>query len=119
MPVYYHCQRCTACCRWPGQVRLSDLDIARIAAFLDMSEVEFIQSHTRLNQQRTGLALNDQVDGSCTFLKGDDCSIQDVKPKQCRSFPNGWNFPGFEQLCQAKPLEMEAEAYQEKMRQDS
>ncbi len=118
MPVYYHCQRCTACCRWPGQVQLSDLDIARIAAFLDMSEVEFIQSHTRLNQQRTGLALNDQVDGSCTFLNGDDCSIQDVKPKQCRSFPNGWNFPGFEKLCQAKPLEMEAEAYQEKMRQD-
>ncbi|NJM55265.1 MAG: hypothetical protein HC841_04560 [Verrucomicrobiae bacterium] len=23
MPIFHECQRCTACCRWPGQVRLT------------------------------------------------------------------------------------------------
>ncbi|MEJ0090969.1 MAG: hypothetical protein WDM80_14655 [Limisphaerales bacterium] len=32
MPIFYECQRCTACCRWPGQVRLADVEITRLAA---------------------------------------------------------------------------------------
>jgi len=30
-----------------------------------------------------------------------DCSVQPVKPQQCREFPNHWNFPGFEKTCHA------------------
>jgi Fe-S-cluster containining protein len=47
------------------------------------------------------LALLDQDDGSCSFLQGNDCSIQAVKPQQCRDFPNGWNFPGWREACKA------------------
>jgi len=103
MPIVLECQRCTACCRWPGQVRLTDAEITRLAAFKDVGEHEFIQRFTRLRQDRRGLALQEKPNGECIFLAGDDCSVQPVKPQQCRNFPNLWNFPGFEQICRAVP----------------
>ena len=105
MPTFYDCQRCTACCRWPGQVRLSDAEISRLAAFKKISESEFIQQFTRLRSDRRGLVLQDKPNGECIFLDGNDCSVQPVKPQQCRDFPNRWNFPGFEKICHAIPRE--------------
>ncbi len=101
MPPTYLCQRCTACCRWPGFVRVSTEEIRAIAAFLKIKEELFIQQYTRLRPNREGLALIDQSDGACFFLKGNDCSIQAVKPQQCKDFPNGWNFPGWRDVCEA------------------
>jgi hypothetical protein len=34
--VFYVCQRCTACCKWPGDVRIEDDEIGPIAAHLGM-----------------------------------------------------------------------------------
>ena len=43
-PSEFHCRRCGACCRIPdGIVRVSDAEIARIAAFLGIPEVRFIE----------------------------------------------------------------------------
>jgi Fe-S-cluster containining protein len=103
VPIFYECQRCTACCRWPGQVRLTNEEITRLAAFKGLSEPDFIQQFTRLRWDRGGLALQEKPAGGCVFLDGDDCSVQSVKPQQCRDFPNLWNFPGFEQACHAIP----------------
>ena len=103
MAIFYECQRCTACCRWPGQVRLTELEITRLAQWQGMSEFDFIQKFTRLARVRSGLALQEKPGGECVFLDGNDCSVQPVKPQQCRDFPNGWNFPGFEKVCQARP----------------
>lgn len=97
----YLCQRCTNCCRWPGFVRVTAEEIIAIAAYIGVSENDFIQHHTRLRPNRDGLALLDQDNGACVFLKGNDCSIQEVKPQQCRDFPNGWNFPGWRNVCEA------------------
>jgi uncharacterized protein len=58
-----------------------------------------------LRADRRGLALMDKSNGECIFLAGRDCSVQPVKPQQCRDFPNGWNFPGFEEICRAVPRE--------------
>lgn len=115
MPVFYECQRCTACCRWPGQVRLTSLEVTHIASFLGLSEDGFIQQYTRINNQRNGLALIDQEDGSCVFLKDSRCAIQDVKPQQCRDFPNLWNFPGFEKMCHATPVSLDEEEYRRRI----
>lgn len=101
--IHYQCDRCTACCRWPGQVKVSAAEIAQIAAFLGLEEDDFIQRFTRLRVQRDGLALIDKPNGECGFLDGEDCRLQAVKPQQCRDFPNHWNFPGWRQICQAKP----------------
>jgi hypothetical protein len=101
--VYYECVRCGHCCRWPGDVRLTEADIECLSGFLGLSEEDFITQHTRLNKQRSGLALLDQSDGSCAWLDGIDCRLQTVKPEQCRKFPNEWNFPGWEKMCEAIP----------------
>lgn len=90
MGVYWECQRCTACCQWPGEVKVAEEEIRAMAAFLGMGEDEFIQRYTRLRQDRRGLALAEQEGGACVFLEGRDCLVQAVKPRQCREFPNGW-----------------------------
>jgi Fe-S-cluster containining protein len=101
--IQYVCQRCTNCCRWPGVVKVDPEEIATIAAFVGMSEDEFIQRHTRLRPDRRGLSLLEKADASCEWLEGRDCRLQPVKPRQCRAFPNEWNFPGWREKCEAVP----------------
>ena len=115
MPVFLECDRCTACCRWPGQVKLSTGEIEAIAAHLGIGEGEFIQRYARLNASRTGLALQDRPDGACIFLEGDNCRVQQVKPQQCRDFPNLWNFAGSELLCRARPIQVDLEEWRRRI----
>jgi hypothetical protein len=103
-PPKYLCERCTNCCRWPGDVKVSDSEISAIASFLKMKQDLFIEKYTRLRSDRRGLSLIDQPDGACIFLDGQDCQIQPVKPNQCRGFPNAWNFPGWRDICQATEI---------------
>ena len=112
MPIFYACDRCTACCRWPGQVKLNNAEISAMAAFLSLTEHEFIQRYTRLHTSRTGLSLEDKPNGECIFLDGTNCRVNPVKPQQCRNFPNLWNFPGFQQICRAKPVVMAEADYE-------
>jgi Fe-S-cluster containining protein len=111
MPVFHECQRCTACCRWPGQVRVTHAEISRLAAHKGLSEDEFIQRYLRLRPDRQGLVLQEKPNAECIFLEGNDCSVQAVKPQQCRDFPNLWNFPGFEKICHAKARIVSSEEY--------
>lgn len=106
MAIHYQCVRCTECCRWPGRVELGGSEISALAAFLGLEERDFIERYTQLRRDRRGLALLDAADGACVFLDGRDCRVQPVKPRQCREFPNGWSFPGFEKLCRAVPREV-------------
>lgn len=79
-------------------------EIREIAGFLGMEEDAFIQHYTRLRTDRAGLSLIEQPNDECIFLKGNDCEINEVKPQQCRDFPNKWNFPGWRQVCHALPV---------------
>jgi Fe-S-cluster containining protein len=108
--VYYQCQRCGNCCRWPGFVKVSEAEIAAIAAHAGVDEHDFIQRYTRLRPNRDGLALIDKPNGECFFLDEGRCAIQPVKPGQCRAFPNEWNFPGWREVCEAVPVPRKAAA---------
>ena len=105
-PVFLECQRCATCCRWPGQVRLTSAEAARLAAFKGLTESDFIQRFTRLADDRRGLALQEKPNGECVLLDGGDCTVQPVKPQQCRDFPHLWNNPEFETLCRAIPRQV-------------
>lgn len=109
--IHYSCQRCTNCCRWPGFVKIDADETAPIAQFLGLSEDDFIQRFTTLRPERDGLALvqrptaaDGTEDHACIFLDGRDCRIQPVKPRQCAGFPNTWNFPGWRESCEARPI---------------
>ena len=102
--VQYQCQRCTNCCRWPGVVKVETDEVDTIAAFLGMPVPDFIERHTRLRPDRMGLSLLEREDHTCEWLQGNDCALQAVKPRQCRAFPNEWNFPGWRERCDARPV---------------
>jgi uncharacterized protein len=85
---------------------LTTEEITRLATFNGLSEPDFIQRFTRLTQDRRGLALQEKSSGACVFLVGNDCSVQSVKPQQCRDFPNLWRHPDAERLCRAIPREV-------------
>ncbi len=87
---------------------MDSAEIDAIAAFLGVTPGEFMERHTDLRPSRTGLMLKSNPDGSCIFLEGvNTCAIQPVKPRQCRDFPNAWNFPGWREKCEA--IEVPAE----------
>ena len=92
-PFIFECTRCGQCCRWPGDVLLTDDDIHRLAAHLDLSEEAFIGRYTRLSGNRRGLSLSEKEDGSCVFLKDDQCLVYRERPRQCSDFPMGWIVP--------------------------
>jgi len=64
--------------------------MAQLAAFLSLSETEFIENYTLLRKDRKGLALKAREDHSCIFLEGNSCAVQPAKPQQCKEFPNRW-----------------------------
>ena len=105
--TWYQCDRCTACCKWPGDVRVEDHEISQIADFLGMQEDDFIQKFTRLRMNRNGLSLIERDNDECIMLENNRCKIQDVKPFQCKGFPNRWNFKDWQKVCQAKPIPMD------------
>ena len=90
--MLHECQGCGACCRIKdGNVRVSDTEIARIAAFLGMGEKEFINCETEVSPDRKGLILKSRADGACAWLADDNrCRIHPVKPDKCRTFPVEW-----------------------------
>lgn len=104
--TFYVCQRCTACCRWPGDVRLEEDEIPRIAAFLGLEETEFLERFTRLRTNRQGLSLIEKENHECIMLEDGGCRIHEVKPSQCAGFPNRWNFEGWRKVCEARPIPM-------------
>lgn len=95
------CARCGNCCKWPGYVRLNNNEIAQIAEFLNFDELEFIEKHTELTEDRQNLTLIEKENGECIFYQEmpPSCEINPVKPLQCRNFPFIWNFQGWEDLC--------------------
>ena len=93
------CQRCGACCRWEGAVKLIGDEPDKIAEFLGVAVEDFIRDHTTITPDRQYLSLLSKADGSCEYLGDEGCLINPVKPLQCREFPEKWNFPGWENEC--------------------
>ena len=115
----YECTRCGACCRWAGDVCIETDEIREISRFLDMDEQVFIDTCCRLRANRRGLSIRDAEDGARMMLTKDGCRINPVKPRQCRDFPNKWNFPGWRDLCRAREVGRNGKHNMAGMPQDS
>ncbi len=104
----FHCSRCGNCCRWPGYVRVTESECDAIADLLGIEVLDFIERYCRLTEDRRGLSLIEQPDGSCIFLEENPprCMIQAAKPRQCKTFPLEWNFPGWETKCAGTMIEV-------------
>jgi hypothetical protein len=82
----FECQpRCIRCCTRKGVVYVTAEDIARIARNLGLSGAEFRRRHICCKPPLLRLRVGRNK--LCPFLFSDGCSIHQVKPLQCSSFP--------------------------------
>jgi len=84
----FECQpSCGACCSNHDDysfVYLENDDPARIAAHLGLDADEFLRRYTEVDDGHIVLRMDQPA---CPFLDGTRCTIYDVRPRQCRTFP--------------------------------
>jgi uncharacterized protein len=81
----FECRQCGNCCTFPGgSVYASEREFRRIADHLEICFEEFLD---RFTEEMDGyVSLISVPEGPCVFYK-DGCSIYDMRPTQCRTFP--------------------------------
>ena len=102
----FECLRCGDCCRWHGYVRISEAEADRIAIKLGMDIVDFIGKMTVITDDRRGLSLDENPDGTCIFFSDNPprCGIYGVRPAQCRDFPVKWKSESEKFQCRTQRL---------------
>jgi Fe-S-cluster containining protein len=84
----FHCTGCGKCCTGaPGYIWINEEEEQAIASHLGLDLNEFRQKYTEKVRERTTLIELPEQDNDCVFLKGKSCSIYDVRPTQCRTYP--------------------------------
>lgn len=83
----FECTQCGHCCSAsPGKVFLSDEEADRIAAFLRLDPDVFRKEHL-VTAPYSEASLREKPDHDCIFLVDGKCSIYEVRPEQCRTYP--------------------------------
>ncbi len=86
MNSVFECKKCGQCCRGRGGIVLAKRDLARLAAFLGLSEAETAERHALSDSGKLKLKLG--ADGSCIFFQaGVGCGVHAAKPDVCRAWP--------------------------------
>ncbi len=83
----FECTQCGRCCTGSaGYVWVTEEEIVRIADHLGMSVNQFGSRYLRRACGRYAL-LEAPRHQDCVFLANSRCTIYEVRPKQCRTFP--------------------------------
>lgn len=84
----FACQKgCTKCCTRRGAVYLTESDLQRASEYLNMPPAEFEARYVIRYRHLLRLRRPANRDNNCIFLNADGCSIHEVKPTQCRTYP--------------------------------
>ena len=69
-----------------GSVWVSQADIKRLAAFLDIPPGRFVRRFTRMvNGER--ILIDNAPSTDCVFLRDRTCTVYEGRPTQCRTYP--------------------------------
>lgn len=83
--IRFACRSCGACCTGdPGVVRVSERELAEIAAFL-VKPVSCL-AEDYLDRWQDGFRIKEDDAGRCLFFDN-GCRIYPARPNQCRTFP--------------------------------
>ncbi len=83
----FKCTGCGACCTGsPGYVYLSLPDLEKLAQHKGLTNEEFARQYTRLLDGQYAL-LDKSGSYDCIFLENKRCTVYEVRPVQCRTFP--------------------------------
>ncbi len=78
------CLTCANCCKTTSPI-FTHVDITRIAKYLKMREIQFIDKYLE-NDEDEFMVLKEVP---CAFLDTDNsCFIYDVRPKACKEYPH-------------------------------
>ena len=83
--IQFDCHQCGNCCTFEGgAIYASEEEFIKIANHLNISEEDFYKQYTfDINNL---VSIKSHSDGPCFFYKN-GCSIYDVRPTQCRTYP--------------------------------
>ncbi len=79
----FACRQCGHCCHGETTVSLTPDDLARMVAYLRLSEAEVRQRYLR---ETDGVIQMRIVEGHCIFYK-EGCTIHPGKPWRCTEWP--------------------------------
>lgn len=83
----FECTGCGKCCTGsPGNVWIDETEVNLMAEHLEISKKIFTRRYTKKRDGRLSL-VETKKDYACIFLKDNRCSIYEVRPQQCRTFP--------------------------------
>ncbi|MDA8138834.1 MAG: YkgJ family cysteine cluster protein [Desulfobacteraceae bacterium] len=81
----FECQRCGVCCTGaPGTIYMGPDEIDLVAGHCQISRQQFIATY--LYPFKDSYSLREDDQGRCLFFNA-GCTIYEVRPLQCRSFP--------------------------------
>ena len=83
----FKCTECGDCCRRPGIVEFDSQDFKETLAFLSLTRREFIAKYYCTEEEGDLVTLWVEEGRPCEFLHENRCSIFQVRPKQCRTYP--------------------------------
>lgn len=83
-PLEFECTGCGACCTRAGVVLLTSEDLERIATFFGVPVPEAVR--TWFGGADDPIIVVDE-DTGCPFYENARCSIHEVKPIQCATYP--------------------------------
>ncbi len=86
--LHFECTGCGRCCTGqPGYVWLSEEEIGKISAYLNISIEEFMHRYVRKTVSNCYSLLETLPSYDCVFFRDNRCTIYPVRPTQCRTFP--------------------------------
>ncbi len=84
--IRFECTRCGHCCTGePGSIFVNSGEIQNIREYLGMEEAAFEQGCLR--PMPGGFSIREKENGDCIFYTEGGCSIHDLRPVQCRTYP--------------------------------
>jgi Fe-S-cluster containining protein len=86
----FACNGCGKCCSGPpGYIWVTEEEMAAMAERMNLTLKAFQQKYARYIDGRYSLRekTTDHQTFDCIFLAGKKCTIYDLRPKQCRTFP--------------------------------
>ena len=83
---------------------ITENEADQIADHLNLETKTFIANFAKLTSSRKNLALLEKDNHECIFFnaKSRICEIYEVRPVQCRNFPQKWNFQNWQNECKGK-----------------
>ncbi len=82
----FECTGCGECCKLPaGRVDLLFEEAKKLSEYLSLRIDYFLETYCDSNEE--SLQLKDNQQHHCIFLSDDKCTVYEVRPLQCRTFP--------------------------------